>query len=61
VIYSYNKSKQDALFLKFILIKDSTGFGQIIYCLKRVEFIYQNKLEKECISLAFTIRKIIKF
>jgi len=29
MIYSYNKSQQDALFLKFILIKDSTCFGQI--------------------------------
>ena len=31
MIYSYNKSQRDALFLKFILIKDSTCFGQI-YC-----------------------------
>jgi len=31
VIYSYNKSQQDALFLKFISIKNSTCFGQI-YC-----------------------------
>jgi len=31
VIYSYNKTQRDALFLKFILIKDSTCFGQI-YC-----------------------------
>ena len=30
-LYSYNKSQQDALFLKFILIKDSTCFGQINY------------------------------
>ena len=29
VIYSYNKSQWDALFLKFILIKNSTCFGQI--------------------------------
>jgi len=27
----YNKSQRDALFLKFILIKNSTCFGQI-YC-----------------------------
>jgi hypothetical protein len=26
---SYNKSQQDAPFLKFILIKNSTGFRQI--------------------------------
>jgi hypothetical protein len=29
--YSYNKSQRDALFLKFILVKNSTYFGQI-YC-----------------------------
>ena len=32
VIYSYNKNQRDALFLKFILIMDSTCFRQI-YCL----------------------------
>jgi len=31
VIYSYNKSQQDALFLNFILVKYSTCFGQT-YC-----------------------------
>jgi len=31
VIYSYNKSQKDALFLNFILVKNSTCFGQI-YC-----------------------------
>jgi hypothetical protein len=31
MIYSYSKSQRDALFLKFILVKDSTCFGQI-YC-----------------------------
>ena len=32
VIHSfYNKSQQDALFLKFVLVKNSTCFGQI-YC-----------------------------
>ena len=31
VMYSYNKSQRDALFLKFILVKNSTCFGQI-YC-----------------------------
>ena len=31
VIYSYNESQQDALFLEFILVKYSTCFGQI-YC-----------------------------
>ena len=31
VIYSYNTSQQDALFLNFILVKNSTCFGQT-YC-----------------------------
>jgi len=31
VKYSYNKSKQDALFLNLILVKNSICFGQI-YC-----------------------------
>jgi len=29
--YAYNKGQRDALFLNFILIKNSTFFGQI-YC-----------------------------
>jgi len=36
VIYSYNKSQQDTLFLNFILVKNS--FGK--------ELLYQNKVEK---------------
>ena len=31
MIYSYNRSQQDALFLNFILVQNSTCFGQI-YC-----------------------------
>jgi len=31
VIYSYNATQRDALFLNFILVKNSTCFGQI-YC-----------------------------
>jgi hypothetical protein len=31
VIYSYNKSQRDALFLNLILVKNSTCFGQT-YC-----------------------------
>jgi len=31
VTHSYNKNQRDALFLKFILIKNSACFGQI-YC-----------------------------
>jgi hypothetical protein len=107
MIYSYNKSQWDALFLKFILMKNSTCFGQIycpssgvstlytaigifhasyvgclladnqhnqhdkylVLCIKcwdswwwtvdlseTCRVIYQNKLEKQCISLAFIIR-----
>ena len=31
VIYSYNKNQQAALFLNFVLVKNSTCFGQT-YC-----------------------------
>jgi len=31
LVYSYNKSQQGALFLYFILVKNSTCFGQV-YC-----------------------------
>jgi len=31
MIYSYNESQRDALFLKFILVKNSACFGQM-YC-----------------------------
>ena len=31
MIYSYNKSQREALFLKFVLLKNSTCFRQI-YC-----------------------------
>jgi len=31
VYYSYNKSQQDTLFLNFILVKNSTCFGQTYY------------------------------
>jgi len=31
MIYSYNKSQQDAVILNFILVKSSTYFGEI-YC-----------------------------
>jgi len=38
--HSYNKSKRDALFLKFILIKNSTCFGQIYYPSSGVSTLY---------------------
>jgi hypothetical protein len=31
IFHSYNKSQQDTLFLKFILIKNSTCFGHLLY------------------------------
>ena len=43
VIYSYNKSQRDALFLKFILIKNSTCFGQN-YCPSGVLVLYSQQL-----------------
>jgi len=39
MIFSYNRSQRDALFLDFILVD-----------------VYQNKVEKQCISLASVIR-----
>jgi len=109
IFHSYNKSQRDALFLKFILIKCSTCFGQVhfpssgvsqhcidaigichasyVECLladsqhnqhdryqllciiqwwdswwgtvnlsETCRVLYQNKLEKQYISLAFIIR-----
>jgi hypothetical protein len=40
VIYSYNKSQRDALFLKFILIKNSTCFRQICCPSTEVSMLY---------------------
>ena len=40
---SYNKKQQDALFLKFILIKNSSCFRHI-YCMKHVEFFIKINL-----------------
>jgi len=37
---SYNKSQRDALFLKFILIKNSTCFAQIYSSSSRVSTMY---------------------
>ena len=44
VIYSYNKSQRDALFLKFILIKDFTCFGQIYYPSSGASTLYTRQL-----------------
>jgi len=44
VIYSYSRSQQDALFLNFILVKNSTCFGQT-YCLSSgVLILYSHQL-----------------
>jgi len=41
---SYNKNQRDALFLNFILVKNSTCFGQI-YCLSSgVLILYSQQL-----------------
>jgi hypothetical protein len=57
VIYSYNKSQQDALFLKFILDEELHMFRTDLLSPKHVEFLVKNKFEK--ISLAFTTCKRI--
>ena len=40
MIYSYNKSQRDALFLNFILIKNSTCFRQTYYPSSGVSTLY---------------------
>jgi len=35
VIYSYNKNQRDTLILKFILVKNSTCFGEILLSIIR--------------------------
>jgi hypothetical protein len=44
VMYSYNKSQRDALFLKFILVKNSTCFGQIYSPSSGVLILYSQQL-----------------
>jgi hypothetical protein len=44
VIYSCNKSQPDALFLNFILVKNSTCFGQIYSPLSGVLILYSQQL-----------------
>ena len=68
VIYSYNKSQRDALFLKFNLIKYCTCFGQIYCpssgvsqnCIHAIGICHTSYVDsaKWCISLAFIIRII---
>ena len=40
IVYSYNKRQGDALFLKFILRKNSTCFGQICYPSSGLSILY---------------------
>jgi hypothetical protein len=44
VIYSYNESQRDALFLNFILVKNSTCFGQIYCTSSGVLLLYSQRL-----------------
>jgi hypothetical protein len=44
VIYSYNRSQQDAVFLNFILVKNSTCFRQTYFPSSRVLILYSQKL-----------------
>ena len=44
VIYSYNKSQQDALFLNFILVNNSTRFGQTYRLSSGVLILYSQQL-----------------
>ena len=42
MIYSYNKSQQDALFLNFILVKNSTYFRQtyVLSIIRRLNTVF---------------------
>jgi len=55
VIYSYNKTQRDALFLKFILVKNSKCFEQQ-NCPKHVEFFTQINLRILTVELSETCR-----
>jgi hypothetical protein len=44
VIYSYNESQQDALFLNVILVKNSTCFGQTYCSSSGVLILYSQQL-----------------
>jgi hypothetical protein len=59
MIYSYNKSQHDALFLKFILIKYSTCFGQI-YCPKHVEYFIKINLRNSA-SVGFYYKNVKEY
>jgi hypothetical protein len=54
-IYYHNKSQQDALFLNFILVKNSTCFGQT-YCPSSGVFMLYAQQMVFVIFLASTIR-----
>jgi len=60
VIYSYYKSQQDALFLNFILIKNSACFGQT-YCPSSgvlILVLYSQQIKSAPTSLQ-TVNKIV--
>jgi len=44
VIYSHNKSQQDALFLNYIFVNNSTRFGQICCLPSGVLILYSQQL-----------------
>jgi hypothetical protein len=54
VIYSYNKNQRDALFLKFIFVKNSTCFGQI-YCPSSGVLILYSQQEVFVIQVMLTV------
>jgi len=44
MIYSYNKSQQDAIFLKYILVKNFVCFGQTYCSSSGVLILYSQQL-----------------
>jgi len=56
MIYSYNKSQQDALFLNVILVEISTCFGQI-YCSSSGALILYSQQQVFVILLMLTVSR----
>jgi len=40
VIYSYNRSQQDALFLNFILVKNSTCWTDLLFVIRKLNTVF---------------------
>jgi len=65
VIYSYNKSQRDALFLNLNLVKNSTCFGQIcftidLYKLRTSKYIWLAVLHRDSIPRSLVYVDVVR-